>query len=149
AAHLSLQLLDATEQGLTQAGRDLTQVGREDLLAEAAASVWLGGWDQLAFLGSLAMSVEGYGLNDPTEIIDVLISKQRDYGHSNITRYGIAGVIVRLSDKIARLNNLAARGLQPENETIQDTLVDIIGYTLIIRMLLNGTFELDLAEDQE
>lgn len=40
------------------------------------------------------------------ELRELMINKQRDYGHSNITDFGEYGVLVRLNDKVCRLKNL-------------------------------------------
>ena len=84
-----------------------------------------------------------------TEIADLVISKQRDYGHGNILAFGELGVLVRCSDKIERLKNLWKRGIEPENETVTDTWKDLVGYSFIALMLREGTFTLPLKEDAE
>lgn len=77
----------------------------------------------------------------------LLIRKQRDYGHENILRFGRDGLLVRVHDKVARLENLTAKGVEPENEAVLDTFADIIGYSAIGIMVARGTFPLPLAED--
>lgn len=76
--------------------------------------------------------------------LDVLIRKQRDYGPENIRRFGRKGLIVRLHDKIARLENLDSSGQTPENESIQDTLLDIANYCAIGIMWERDEFLLPL-----
>lgn len=78
-------------------------------------------------------------------VLDTVIGKQRDYGHGNILRFGLAGVVVRMADKIERMKNLVRTGAEPNNESIDDTALDIVGYCLIAVMLLGGTFTLELA----
>lgn len=82
-----------------------------------------------------------------TGICSLLARKQHDYGHSNITSFGQRGIIVRLSDKLSRLHNLDRYDLDPSNESLVDTLIDIIGYCTISHMLAQDTFRLPLAED--
>jgi hypothetical protein len=77
----------------------------------------------------------------------LLVRKQRDYGHENIRRFGRDGLLVRVHDKVARLENLAARNAEPGNEAVLDTLADIIGYSAIGIMVANGQFLLPLADD--
>jgi hypothetical protein len=60
-----------------------------------------------------------------------LIRKQKDYGPQNIVRFGRQGLMVRMHDKIARLENLFANGTEPENESVADNVLDIIGYAAI------------------
>lgn len=89
-------------------------------------------------------------------VLDTVIGKQRDYGHGNILRFGLAGVVVRMADKIERLKNLlrlqaqslasqSSDGFSPVNESIDDTALDIVGYCIIAVMLLSGTFTKELA----
>lgn len=78
-------------------------------------------------------------------VLDTVIGKQRDYGHGNILKFGLVGIVVRLSDKIERLKNLRSSGSTAVNESIFDTRLDIVGYSMIAMMLIDGTFMLDLA----
>ena len=78
------------------------------------------------------------------ELIDTLVRKQRDYGHDNIARFGAFGLAVRCHDKIARLENLVTRGLEPGNESIKDNLLDVAGYCAIGIMWAAETFLLEL-----
>lgn len=81
-------------------------------------------------------------------MLDLLCSKQHDYGHNNILAFGMTGVVVRASDKAARLVNVSSRtGVKPRNETLLDTFYDIVGYAVIARMLKAETFEYELDED--
>lgn len=78
---------------------------------------------------------------------ELLVSKQMDYGHGNILKFGMYGVLVRASDKVERLKNLTAEGVRPRNESLLDSFRDIIGYAVIARMLKMETFELDLDRE--
>jgi hypothetical protein len=82
---------------------------------------------------------------DMNEMLDLLTSKQHDYGHGNITAFGLLGVAVRMSDKVARLENLSNMDTHAINEPLLDTYMDIVGYAVIAGMLLNNTFELELG----
>jgi len=84
---------------------------------------------------------------DLLTIVDTLIKKQHDYGHRNILTFGLAGVAVRLCDKIARMENLISRGGNAQNEALTDTYLDIVGYAAIALMLEDGSFELELEQD--
>lgn len=85
---------------------------------------------------------------DAHEMIGLLAGKQHDYGHANIMEHGQHGVMIRLWDKIARYDNLQRRGVDPENESLHDTLKDMVGYCIIWLMLGNNTFTLPLAGDK-
>lgn len=77
----------------------------------------------------------------------LLCSKQRDYGHGNILRWGQDGLVIRLADKIERYKNLhgSFATYEAQNESVNDTVLDIIGYCTIGVMLANGTFGRHLA----
>lgn len=80
------------------------------------------------------------------KVVLLAARKQHDYGHKNVTRFGVKGLIVRLHDKYARLANLFDKDFAPEiEESVEDTLLDVVGYSLIGVMLDQGTFELNLS----
>ena len=79
------------------------------------------------------------------EVTETLIRKQRDYGPENIRRFGRQGLMVRMHDKIARLENLTQTGSTPNNESISDTYLDIVGYSAIGIMWEQRQFLLPLA----
>lgn len=86
-----------------------------------------------------------------SEVLNTVIKKQKDYGHKNISKFGITGLVIRVHDKVARVENLAKKQNYINSvidETMTDTLMDIIGYSIIAYMWLNNTFMYDLAENQ-
>jgi len=85
----------------------------------------------------------------PSEILATLIRKQADYGPENIRRFGRQGLLIRTHDKIARLENLTSAERSPANESIQDTYVDIIGYSAIGIMWEDGNFMLPFEAPPE
>ena len=94
--------------------------------AEHAAAMWMS-------IGADALEIgkrEGFWIGPP-ELLKTLISKQSDYGPENIRRFGRQGLMVRMHDKIARLENLYEAGRSPRNEPIRDTYMDIAGYSAI------------------
>lgn len=80
-------------------------------------------------------------------IATLVISKHRDYGQGNITAFGVNGLIVRLSDKVERFKNLASLPTDPANESVVDTLIDMIGYAILIAMVERGWYSLPLQAD--
>jgi len=77
---------------------------------------------------------------------DTVCAKQRDYGPNNIARFGAKGIILRLHDKVARLENLLASGKDAANESIYDTYMDIVGYSVIGLMLIDGSFFFPMSD---
>lgn len=68
---------------------------------------------------------------------EVMTAKNHDYAHDNdvfrnFRRYGTLGVLVRLSDKLARLDSFEEnKEFKVANEKLEDTIVDIINYAVI------------------
>jgi hypothetical protein len=83
---------------------------------------------------------------DTGQLVATLCSKQHDYGHGNINKFGLFGVLVRLSDKIERYKNLINKNTPAINESIDDTLTDMVGYCVVALMLLDETFNLELGD---
>lgn len=80
-------------------------------------------------------------------VVETICQKQHDYGHGNILWGGIKGLALRMHDKTARIRNLERRGVEAINESLHDSWLDIIGYSLVGIMLRDGSFELPLAAD--
>jgi len=71
---------------------------------------------------------------------DVLVSKQNDYGPTNISRSPggpLNGLRVRIHDKISRINHLIDSGVAPENESLRDSFLDLANYSIIAMMVLD------------
>lgn len=107
--------------------------------------------DKWSYIGSIASKVaERRELTlTPKSVAEVLVRKQRDYGHENIRRFGRQGLMIRCHDKIARLENLCGSDFEPNNESIDDTLLDIIGYSAIGMMWEQEDFLLQLASPKK
>lgn len=82
-------------------------------------------------------------------VVQTIIGKQRMYGHGNIARFGVPGIAVRLNDKLERLKNLQKHDGPVLFEPIQDTWLDICGYSVIALMWLNNWFMLALAAESQ
>lgn len=89
------------------------------------------------------------GEANPYDVAELVSRKQHDYGHGNILAFGAMGIVVRLSDKVARYQNLVGMHEKPSNESIEDTLLDMIGYAVLTQMSCDGTFLRKLSEKYE
>ena len=72
---------------------------------------------------------------------DLLLRKQMDYGPTNISRAPggpLNGLRVRMHDKIARINNLLDKGVDPQNESLRDSFIDLLNYSAIAIMVLEN-----------
>ena len=78
------------------------------------------------------------------ELLDLLLSKHKDYGPKNIADApggAINGLRVRMHDKLARINNLYGSALQPEHESLEDSFKDMANYAIIGLLVLRGQWD--------
>ncbi len=79
-----------------------------------------------------------------TDIVDILEERNKKYGDTNLLEYGTLGLIVRMSDKIARIRRAIADVETMEDderafEVIEDALIDLAGYAINgLRLLRSG-----------
>ena len=78
------------------------------------------------------------------DVLPLLRRKQEDYGYNNISAFGIDGILVRMHDKIARIENLTDKQVEGLNEPLTDSFYDLIGYCIIGIMVALGIWELPL-----
>jgi hypothetical protein len=71
------------------------------------------------------------------EAKELFRKKNADYGDA-FSQYGAIGVVVRIGDKISRLNNIKkTQIINVDNETLRDTLVDLHNYSAMAIMLID------------
>ena len=82
---------------------------------------------------------------DMWEVLDdagnLLIKKHKDYGPTNISLSPggpLNGLRVRMHDKTARINHLIDNGATPENESLRDSFIDLLNYSAIALMVIDG-----------
>lgn len=74
-------------------------------------------------------------------IPDLLLQRQMKYGKKNVSTFMYVGIGIRMHDKLSRLTH-AKKDQDFADETVQDTRMDIVGYTAIAIMLTHGQWEL-------
>ena len=75
------------------------------------------------------------------DALNVLVKKQLDYGPKNIANAPggpLNGLRVRMHDKMSRINHLVDSGATPENESLRDSFLDMLNYSAIALMVLDG-----------
>ena len=91
-------------------------------------------------LGRWAIArLRGVDAWDRQGLIDLLLLRRAQYGPVNQQWHGQLGIVVRISDKAARLDTLS--GAEPSRVThdaIVDTLRDLVGYCVLGSMMLGG-----------
>ena len=78
------------------------------------------------------------------ELVDLLLSKHKDYGPKNISDSPggpVNGLRVRMHDKLARINNLVDSGKDPEHESLEDSFKDMANYAIIGLLVLRGKWD--------
>lgn len=77
----------------------------------------------------------------------IFVKKHKDYGKGNILDTAELGIAFRVSDKLNRLKHLLAGKKSPENETVDETWLDIGVYAVIALMYRKKWFQkLELKE---
>ena len=66
--------------------------------------------------------------------------KHHDYGHNNLSRSWVNGIVVRVGDKLSRLENALRSGntLKVADESLVDTSLDSANYFIIGSLMLKG-----------
>ena len=70
-----------------------------------------------------------------TEVAELVEKKNHDYNNSfdkTLSEYGDTAYFLRIEDKLSRLKSLSKKEAAVVNESVEDTLMDIIGYTLLM-----------------
>ena len=75
-----------------------------------------------------------------TNMAKTYAAKNHDYGDSfdnSLDKFGLIASIVRMSDKMNRLETLITKEAQVKDESIKDTLLDLANYSIMTVMWLN------------
>lgn len=75
------------------------------------------------------------------QLTDMFIKKHKDYGKGNILSIQELGIAFRISEKIERLKNLLITKREPNNESIEETWLDISVYAIIAILFRRGLFQ--------
>ena len=72
-----------------------------------------------------------------SEGLELFKRKNQDYGDA-FAKYGVVGVLVRMGDKIARLQSISTTSVSlVDSESLRDTLIDLHNYSAMAIMLLD------------
>lgn len=76
-----------------------------------------------------------------TNMAKTYAAKNHDYGNSfeqSCNKFGIIAAIVRMGDKMNRLESLTVKKAEVKDESIKDTLLDLANYAIMTVMWLNS-----------
>lgn len=79
-------------------------------------------------------------MNITANMAKTYAAKNHDYGNSfdqSLDKFGIIAAIVRMGDKMNRLESLAVKKAEVKDESIKDTLLDLASYSVMTLMWLN------------
>ena len=83
------------------------------------------------------------------ESLELFKRKNQDYGDA-FANYGVVGVLIRMGDKIARLQSITNKSVSLINsESLRDTLIDLHNYSAMAIMILDEDEDEDEDEDKE
>jgi hypothetical protein len=106
----------------------------------------LQGWDD-NLSADARKEINDEFIRDVWRILDgagnLLIRKHHDYGPKNIAHSpggALNGLRVRMWDKVARINNLVDSKVNPSNESLRDSFIDLLNYSAIAIMVLDKTW---------
>lgn len=72
------------------------------------------------------------------EALELFTKKNTDYGDA-FADYGTVGVLVRIGDKIRRMQSISNNGVTLiQDEKLRDTLIDLHNYAAMAIMCLDG-----------
>lgn len=72
-----------------------------------------------------------------SDMAKIYSAKNHDYGNSfeqSLDKFGIIASVVRLGDKMNRIESLAKKEAQVKDESIKDTLLDLASYSVMTLM---------------
>lgn len=98
--------------------------------------------DGLIHLGSrlkLSDSVEQF-MDITANMAKTYAAKNHDYGNSfeqSLDKFGLVASIVRMGDKMNRIESLSKKEAEVKDESIKDTLLDLANYAIMTVMWLN------------
>lgn len=111
---------------------------------EIGLSLLRGVKEGIRMLGSrskLDSSVEQF-MSITQDMAKIYAAKNHDYGNSfdkSLGRFGIVASIVRMEDKMNRIESLTNKEAKVNDESIKDTLLDLANYAIMTVMWLDKT----------
>ena len=130
-------ILETFENVVEQVFQNKTPQDEQSIHFMWTAIAWSG---LIGYANETKVSVDEAGMH----LLKTVIGKQRMYGHGNISRFWVPGLVIRLNDKLERLKNIQKHDGPVLFEPLNDTWLDICGYSVIAIMWLNGWFMLEL-----
>ena len=133
--------MNEQEKGLTRGSKIIDGYGDDNSLDR------LQEWNDYLQANPNAKVVDDEFITNVWRVLDsagnLLIRKHHDYGPKNVAHSPggpLNGLRVRMWDKVARINNLVDSKVNPSNESLRDSFVDLLNYSAIAIMVLDKTW---------
>jgi hypothetical protein len=91
-------------------------------------------YDLMLELGELIDDEVGPFIDITNSLTKIYQAKNQDYGNSferSLYKFGLVASIIRLSDKMNRIESLSQTKAKVKDESIEDTLLDLANYAIM------------------
>lgn len=91
-------------------------------------------YDLMLELGELIDNGVGPFIDITNSLTKIYQAKNQDYGNSfekSLYKFGLVASIIRLSDKMNRIESLSQTKAKVKDESIEDTLLDLANYAIM------------------
>lgn len=75
------------------------------------------------------------------KMIETFVKKNHDYGNSfdrSLDKFGLVASVVRMGDKMNRIESLINKDAKVKDESIRDTLLDLANYAVMTVMWMDN-----------
>lgn len=82
-------------------------------------------------------------------MIETYVRKNHDYGNSfdkSLDKFGLVASVVRIGDKMNRIESLVQKKAMVQDESIRDTLLDMANYAIMTVMWVNNQKKCDICQ---
>ena len=82
-------------------------------------------------------------------MIETYVRKNHDYGNSfdkSLDKFGLVASVVRIGDKMNRIESLVQKEAMVQDESIRDTLLDMANYAIMTVMWVDNQKKCDICQ---
>lgn len=82
-------------------------------------------------------------------MIETYVRKNHDYGNSfdkSLDKFGLVASVVRIGDKMNRIESLVQKKAMVQDESIRDTLLDMANYAIMTVMWMDNQKKCDICQ---
>lgn len=82
-------------------------------------------------------------------MIETYVRKNHDYGNSfdkSLDKFGLVASVIRIGDKMNRIESLVQKKAMVQDESIRDTLLDMANYAIMTVMWVDNQKKCDICQ---